>query len=187
MAVSLEVPSIGLLPDYVDALERGWSADNVRGKLAADEELARIADDPRAFVASLDDPEGRGPPIRLADGSQIPRLCSTRRWVWDEGFCGSIGLRWSPGGSELPSWFPYGHIGYAVPPWRQGLGHATRALALVLPLAREVGLTWVELTTQAENPASQRVVAKNGGRVVARQPGDANHGGGDILRWRIEL
>jgi hypothetical protein len=35
-------PSLEYLPGYKAALERGWSADNTRGKLASHDELARI-------------------------------------------------------------------------------------------------------------------------------------------------
>ncbi|MDO8900989.1 MAG: GNAT family N-acetyltransferase [Phenylobacterium sp.] len=187
MPVTLETPSLDLLPAYADALRRGWSSDNVRGKAAADEELERIAADPQAFVDSLDNPDGGGPPVMRLDGSLGTRLPSLRRWIWDDGFCGAIGLRWGPGGGPLPDWFPYGHIGYAVPPWRRGRGYATHALALMLEEARGRGLDQVELTTDADNPASQQVVVKNGGALVARERDDAVHGGVEILRWRIRL
>ncbi|MDP1618006.1 GNAT family N-acetyltransferase [Phenylobacterium sp.] len=187
MPVTLETPSLDLLPAYADALRRGWSADNVRGKAAADEELERIAADPEAFVRSLDNPDGGGPPVMRLDGSLGTRLPSIRRWIWDEGFCGAIGLRWGPGGGPLPDWFPYGHIGYAVPPWRRGRGYASQALTLLLPEAPARGLDYVELTTDTDNPASQQVVIKNGGVLVARERDDAVHGGVEILRWRIDL
>ncbi|MDP3300010.1 MAG: GNAT family N-acetyltransferase, partial [Phenylobacterium sp.] len=115
------------------------------------------------------------------------RLPSIRRWIWDGGFCGAIGLRWGPGGGPLPDWFPYGHIGYAVPAWRRGAGYATQGLALLKPEARLRGLDHVELTTDADNPASQRVVIKNGGYLVAREPGGTLHVDAEILRWRIDL
>lgn len=187
MPVTLQTPSLDLLPAYADALRRGWSSDNVRGKAAADEELERIAADPQAFVRSLDNPDGGGPPVMRLDGSLGARLPSIRRWVWDGGFCGAIGLRWGPGGGPLPDWFPYGHIGYAVPPWRRGRGYASEALALMLEEARGRGLGQVELTTDADNPASQKVVVKNRGYLVAREPGGTLHGGAEILRWRIDL
>ena len=178
MSASLATPTLDLLQDYAAALRRGWSDDNLRGQAAADEALEQIASDPQGFLALCDNPEGRGPPYKLLDGTTAPRLPSLRRWIWDDGFCGSIGLRWSPGGGPLPSWFEWGHAGYAVPPWKQGRGYATAGLGLVLPLARERGLAWLELTTDAGNRASQRVVEKNGGYVISQQDGRNLHGGG---------
>ena len=72
--------------------------------------------------------------------------------MWDGEFCGSIGFRWQPGTEVLP---PHclGHIGYAVVPWKKRRGHATRALAAMLPLARAEGLGYVELTTDPPQPA----------------------------------
>jgi predicted acetyltransferase len=186
-AMDLVVPSLDRLDAYAEALRRGgFFPDNIRREQSAREELDRIAADPGAFVASLDDREAKGGPITLPDGSTVKRLPGYRRWIWDEGFCGSIGFRWQPGTSTLP---PYvlGHIGYAVVPSKRGRGYATRALALLLPEARKEGLTYVELTTDADNLPSQKVIAKNGGVVVERfDKGDA-YGGGDTLRWRIVL
>jgi hypothetical protein len=45
------------LPSYVAALRKGWSADNVRGAIAAQEELQRIEQDPDRFLAGLYDQE----------------------------------------------------------------------------------------------------------------------------------
>ena len=95
-------PSREYLPSYVAALERGWSPDSLRGKVAADEELARIAKDADAFIASLVDKEAAGAPVTLLDGTTAPRVPGYRRWLWDGEFCGSIGLRWQRGTEALP-------------------------------------------------------------------------------------
>lgn len=187
MAVELRLPSLGLLPDYVQALERGWSSDNLRGKAAADEQLVRIAADPQDFIASLDDQDGRGPPVTWVDGTTHPRLPGINRWIWDGGFCGSIAFRWWGEGDGLPDWFPYGHIGYAVPEWKRQRGYATAALRLILQEAKARGLTSVELTTDEANPASQGVVLRNGGQICSRESGGPAHSGADIIRWRIPL
>lgn len=184
--VRLLKPDLDFLPHYKAALERGWSADNIRGLAATEEELRRIAEDPVAFVASFDHLEPRGEAITLPDGTQAPRLPGYRRWIWDGEFCGSIGLRWQPGTSALPE-YVFGHVGYAIVPWKRGLGRATQALALLLPDARARGLDYVELTTTDDNPASQKVITANGGVFVERFEKSPHYGGGPALRFRIPL
>jgi predicted acetyltransferase len=178
----LAKPSVELLPSYVAALERGWSHDNLRGAVAAAEELAQIRKDPAAFVASLDNREGVGL-VTLPDGSKVPRLPGYRRWMWDGEFAGSIGLRWQRGTAALPE-YCLGHIGYAVVPWKQGLGYATHALIAMIAEARAVGLPYVEITTEVENIASRRVILKAGGVLHEEFDKPAAYGGGRSLRFR---
>src|SRR6187549_2964337 len=149
-AMKLVWPSLEYLPSYVAALERGWSPDNVRGQIAAQEELARIAAGANAFLASLVDREAAGDPITLLDGTKVPRLAGFRRWMWDGEFCGSIGLRWQHGTPALPPTC-LGHIGYSVVPWKRNRGCATQALAQILDDARPLGLPYVEVTTDPDN------------------------------------
>jgi predicted acetyltransferase/GNAT superfamily N-acetyltransferase len=182
-------PDATHLPSYVAALRQGWSADNVRGAAAAVEELARIEADAAGFLAGMEDREAAGGPVTLPDGSTVPRLPGFRRWLWDEAdgsFAGSIGLRWQQGTTALP---PHclGHIGYAVVPWKQRRGFATRGLALMLDEARAVGLPFVELTTDPDNLASQRVITTNGGVLVERFTKPAQFGHTPGLRYRIHL
>ena len=179
-------PAQGYLASYVNALERGWSGDNVRGLAATKEELEEIARDPAAFIAGLVDREAKGPPIELPDGSKAQRLPGYRRWMWDGEFCGSIGLRWQPGTNELPA-YVLGHIGYSVVPWKQRRGYATRALKLTLEAAKAEGLTYVVLTTDDDNIPSQRVITANDGVLVERFTKIAAYGGDESLRFRIDL
>ena len=185
--LELRVPSLDDLPHYVDALKRGFLPDNIRGRLGADEHLARIAEDAALFVAQQDDPLAKGPPIKLPDGSEVQRLPGYYRWIWDGEFCGTVGFRWAPGTAELPE-HVFGHMGYGVVPWKQGRGYATVALGLILPDARAMGLPYVELTTDDDNIASQRVITANGGVLVDRFAMPAAYGGeGGKLRYRIAL
>ena len=174
------------LPSYVGALKRGWSADNVRGEVAAREELEQIRADSGVFLAALEDREGKGAPVRLPDGSFVPRLPGFRRWFWDGEFAGSIGMRWQPGTATLP---PHclGHIGYAVVPWKQGKGYATKGLRLLLAEVRSVGLPYVEITTDPDNFASQRVIEANGGELFERFTKPPAFGSKPGLRYRIRL
>ena len=185
--MQLVVPSLDRLDAYADALRRGWSPDNIRLEEAPREELARIAEDPAAFVASLDDREARGGPIPLPGGGSVPRLPGYRRWIWDDGFCGSINFRWRPGTEALPDYCP-GHIGYGVPEWKRGRGYATRGLALLLPEARKEGLRWVELTADLDNVASHKVITRNGGVAVKQVTKPSLHGHtAEALQFRIDL
>jgi len=174
------------LTSYVAALRAGWSADNVRGATAAQEELLRIEADPDAFLASLHDPEARGPPVTLPDGSRVRRIPGYRKWMWDGEFCGSIGLRWLPGAQDLPE-HVLGHVGYAVVPWKQGRGYAKQALRTIAVEAGALGLKHIDLTTDPANIASQRVMVACGAVLVERFRKPAAYGGTDGLRFRLVL
>ena len=184
--LALVTPAIAYLPGYIDALERGWSPDNVRGAVAAQEEITQIGRDPEAFVAGLVDLEAKGAPIVMPDGTTFRRLPGYRLWLWDGEFCGSIGFRWQPGTSALPT-HVLGHIGYAVVPWKQRRGYATQALAMLMPRARSLGLEYVDITTDPENVESQKVILGNGGVLVERFKEPEQYGGEDALRFRIFL
>lgn len=179
-------PSREYLPGYVAALERGWSPDNLRGEAAAREELARIAADADAFLASLVDTEAKEGPVVLPDGSTVPRLPGYSRWIWDGEFCGSVGFRWQPGTEALP---PHclGHIGYGVVPWKRGRGYATQALREMLTDAAAAGLRYVEIATAVDNAASQRVIEANGGIMVEEFVTLPSLGSKRELRYRIHL
>ena len=185
----LLVPTTAQLPAYVDALQRGWSPDNIRGAAAAQEALQRIAADPVAFLAVSDDPEGKGPPVTLANGIQVARLPGLVRWIWDDSddcFAGSINLRWMKGHAALPP-HVLGHCGYGVVPWKRGQGHATRALALLLDVARGHGLPRMELTTDLDDAASQRVITSNGGVLLEEFDKGPVYGHKRGLRYAIAL
>lgn len=178
-------PDMQYLPSYVHALERGWSPDNLRTE-AGQESLDEIARDAEQFLSRMVDRDAKGPPVTLPDGTTVPRLPGYHKWMWDGEFCGEINFRWQPGTPELPA-YCLGHIGYSVVPWKRGKGYATRALELLIPDARSEGLPYVELTTDADNIASRRVIETNGGILVERFNKPAGYGGAASLRFRIML
>lgn len=174
------------LDGYISALEQGWSPDNLGGDASARRELDAVHRDPALYLERLIDREAKGPPIELPDGSTVPRLPSLQFWLWDGEFCGSIGLRWQPGTGELPPTVP-GHVGYAVVPWKRRLGYATQALAQLLPMARQEGLPYVEVTADPANVVSQRVIEANGGVPIEPVAAVAARGATLELRFRIDL
>jgi len=177
-------PSREYLPGYLDALKRGWSPDNMRAA-ARPEELEWIERDSGSFMESLEDIAKAGP-VRLPDGSFVERLPCIHRWMWDGDFAGGIDFRWQPGTPELPPTC-LGHIGYSVVPWKRNRGYATEALRLILPEARRLGLPYVEITTDEENVASQRVIVANGGTLVEKLNKGPAYGNAGGLRFRVVL
>ena len=184
--IQLVIPTERHIEGYAAALKRGWSPNNERGLAASIEELEKIEADPKSFVDSLDDREARGLPVKMPDGSVVPRLPGFVRWMWDGEFAGAIEFRWQHGTTELP---PYclGHIGYSVVPWRQRRGYATAALLSMLEEARLMGMPYVEITTDPDNLPSQKVILAAGGKLHERFNKPPQFGSKPCLRFRIAL
>ena len=72
-------------------------------------------------------------------------------------------------------------------PWKQRRGYAKAALGMMLVHARAEGLAFVELTTDPDNVASQRVILANGGMLVGPFTKPAQYGAVPGLRYRIPL
>ena len=186
MSIELVVPTLERLPHYVDALKRDWSPDSLRGRVAADEQLAAIDKDAAGYIGRQTDPEAKGLPVTLPDGSKVARIPGRQFWIWDGDFCGVLGLRWQNGSAALPP-HVLGHVGYTVVPWKRRQGCATQALRQVLPYAQALGLPYVEVTTDPDNLASQKVITANGGVLIETFTKPAAFGSVPGLRYRIPL
>lgn len=63
---------------------------------------------------------------------------------------------------EVPYEKYNGHIGYNLHPNYRGKGIGTKALALMLDIARQAGLKQVQIPIEGNNIASKRIAEKNG-------------------------
>lgn len=85
----------------------------------------------------------------------------TYLWIVDgDNFQGSLAIR-----HELNSFLlnEGGHIGYSVRPSARRRGHAAKALADALPVAKELGISRVLITCDEDNAGSRATIERNGG------------------------
>ena len=105
-----------------------------------------------AHLRSCADPEVEPPENRVR---------STYFWITEgEEVVGFLALR-----HALTPWLleEGGHIGYSVRPSRRREGHATRALALAVRPAAELGIERALVTCDDDNEPSARTIERNGG------------------------
>lgn len=172
------------LPLFVEAMERSLAESSLE-QWYAQEQLRMAREESELFLAQTQDMVGVGT-IRIAEGVEVPRLPGFTRWMWDGELSGVINFRWQTGTTALPPTC-LGHIGYEVFSWKRQQGYATSALAQMLNEVRPLGIPFVELTTNPDNIASQKVIAKNGGVFVEEFEKEPENGGGRNFRYRISF
>jgi predicted acetyltransferase len=173
--LALVLPSAGLGASFVAALEEGFQFGDGLAKTAL--EIAAIE---AALVPYLVALNAQGGTVALPDGTIVERMPHSQLWLTDgTDFLGTFNIRYrlSPGLRRRG-----GHIGYAIRPNRQGRGLATAGLRLALAHARAAGIGRALLTCADANPASARVIERNGGRLEAILP-DAERGGAFRRYW----
>lgn len=150
----LVAPTVAHAADYLAMVDEAIAAGE--GYPYNDIELARA--DFAAFVRELaEEAAGIGLPPEIAP-QETWLLVTGGGWVVGE-------FRFRP-----TLWPPFeaqnGHIGYNIRPSARRQGYATRGLALLLRRAAAAGLGGVSLTVAGANPASVRVIERNGGRLT---------------------
>lgn len=173
----LSPPSLELLAGYEAALVAGWSPNATRDVCA--EQLAALRENRGRF---LNDLRHQDWVITGPDGQTVTTLASRLFWISDGGFCGSINLRFAVGTEELPP-HASGHVGYAVIPSKRRRGYATRALTLLLPMARDEGLSRILVTCDEDNTGSLKVIAANGGVLAGSEAHPAIAGKRKLAFW----
>jgi predicted acetyltransferase len=145
------------MASFVDALKEGYQRDTLREETPG--AIAQIEREPAWFLRQVNNPPAH---VVLPDGTLGVRVLETQLWYVDgDEFLGSVSVRHDLN-EHLAKWG--GHVGYAVRPSAQGKGHASAMLAGMLDHIRQaLPLERVTLTVNLKNPASMRVVEKNGG------------------------
>ena len=113
----------------------------------------------------------------------------TRGWVLSEVFLavrkadqhvvGIIDLR-----HELNDFLrDFGHCGYSVRPGERGKGYGRAMLHLLCEHAQRCGMAWLQLSCEADNTPSRRMIISAGGKCVR----EFTHEGKRALVHRLEL
>ena len=169
--IKLVEPSVEYKDSYLSALE-----ERLDKKEILDTVIADPGNDFAVFVKNLKD-ESLG--INMKPG----RVPQTTYWIIDkDGFAGRISVRHELNEDLLKLG---GNIGYIVKLSKRRKGYATKALKLVLPKVRELGLKKVLLTCNNTNIASKKVIESAGGILeneVIGKEGEPNK-----LRYWIDL
>lgn len=156
-------PSVAFRASYLaamaDFVAEGRGAPDERSALAYNiQRFGSVWHTDEGFQSFVDTLAAEGDPSVPVSGDWVHQ--STFWWVDDVDYLGSIRLRHS-----LTPWLldEGGHIGYDVAPAHRLRGHGTAMLGAVLPKARDLGLTSVLITCDADNVGSRKIIESNGG------------------------
>lgn len=119
---------------------------------------------PPEFYAVEEDFSGYVDLIRgFAEGKGLPLgyVPYTVFWLVEHGkYIGSISLRHVLTDTLLAL---HGHVGYTIRPSERRKGYGTLMLHLLLPKAKERGITPLLITCNEENIGSRKIIEQNGG------------------------
>ena len=152
----LIVPNVRFHSSWLQGAEE-FDGGRQDGAGAEDWRLDELKD-PQAFRRFVDTLVKDALPENPRKPGYVP---CTYVWIVEgDAFLGSLAIR-----HELTDFLlnEGGHIGYSVRPSARRCGHAGRALADALPIAKELGIPRVLLTCDENNAGSRATIEKNGG------------------------
>lgn len=165
----IKEPSIEYKDSYLSALQE-YKREGIA--LSEKDEGAKIDFD--GFLKRLKDES-------LDTNIKPGHVPETTYWIIDkDGFVGRISLRHVLNDNLLKIG---GHIGYDIRPSKRGFGYGERALELVLPKARAMGLDRVLITYDNMNMVSRKIIEANGGVLEDEIP--AENGNPGKLKFRL--
>ena len=142
---------------YIEALREGFRRGNADTKTEA--EIEEIERDFPAYIESLNaPPEGT---IKVPTGEEFPKVPYETLWLMaGDIFIGEISFRHEL--NDLLRDFG-GHVGYGIRPSLEGRGYGTLGLKLTRQRAAQMGMDKLLVTCAPDNPASEKIILKNGG------------------------
>jgi predicted acetyltransferase len=175
-APRLATPSREAHVSFLEALAEchaeGRHLEHPAALLSDPDEFARYVAALRAGVERPGEPDfylaelrGEAPPEPWPDG-YAPQ--SVYWWLDGDEYLGRLSIRHRLTPHLLKEG---GNIGFEVRPSARRMGHASAMLAAALPLAAALGIDPARLDCDEDNPASRRVIEKNGGRLGRREGG----------------
>ena len=158
--IILELPSMKVFNSYIEALEEGFYRGNEAVKKSS--EIADIKRDAKNYLSSLNTPPDGF--YTVPSGEKFQKVPYETLWlIHDDTFIGEVSFRHEL--NEMLQNFG-GHVGYGVRPSLAGQGFATLALRMTVERANNMGIKELLLTCSPDNPASRRVIEKNGGEFI---------------------
>ncbi len=153
-----------ILPNakYIKSVFKAHSEQYQHGEITKEiwEETKLEIKDPAAFVKAIRD-KSKG--IGLAPG-QPPFM---RYWLIEgDEYIGTLRLT-----VNISPKMKYreGNIGYQIRPSKRKKGYGSKILHLGLLKAKKIGLKHVHINYSKDNMASQKIIEKNGGRLVSNK------------------